>query len=152
VRTERVRDEERTDENKKTLVVIAEPGRFFCSSAFTLVVSVIGKKERDIEDSGELIKQFEYTINHGKYASFGCITYDFQQPIIIPYNNNDKKRYESIIWGPSCDSLDFITKNAKLPELLIEDRLYVENMGAYTISSSSSFNGFHNLKNYYVFY
>lgn len=46
------------------------------------------------------------------------------------------------IWGPTCDSMDCITKTGRLPELSIGDWLYYEDMGAYTVAASSTFNGF----------
>lgn len=50
--------------------------------------------------------------------------------------------FESSIWGPTCDSMDCITKEAKLPDMDIGDWLYFENMGAYTVAAASEFNGF----------
>ncbi|CAG8742786.1 7507_t:CDS:1, partial [Acaulospora morrowiae] len=50
--------------------------------------------------------------------------------------------YNCSIWGPTCDSIDCITKNGFLPELLPGDWLYFEEMGAYTICAASQFNGF----------
>jgi ornithine decarboxylase len=47
--------------------------------------------------------------------------------------------------------MDKIIEGAELPELACGDYLYVENHGAYTLASSSSFNGFHVGKPLYVF-
>ena len=49
---------------------------------------------------------------------------------------------DSSIWGPTCDGLDKINDSCLLPELNIGDWLYYEDMGAYTISAHSAFNGF----------
>jgi len=46
------------------------------------------------------------------------------------------------VFGPTCDAFDTITLSAELPELEINDLVYSENMGAYTIASSTFFNGF----------
>lgn len=59
-------------------------------------------------------------------------------------------KYESSVWGPTCDSLDCITKKARLPELAIGDWLYFEEMGAYTVAAASRFNGFNLSQCFYI--
>jgi ornithine decarboxylase len=71
-----------TDDVDKNVRVIAEPGRYYACSAFTLTTNVIAK--RTIEE--ENAKSFMYYINDGVYASFNCMFYDHAddfQPIII---------------------------------------------------------------------
>ena len=58
--------------------------------------------------------------------------------------------YQSTVWGPTCDSMDVITKDARLPELSIGDWLYYEEMGAYTVAAASRFNGFNLSPVFYV--
>jgi ornithine decarboxylase len=50
--------------------------------------------------------------------------------------------FPTTLWGPTCDSIDKITDATVLPELDIGDWLVFENMGAYTIAGSCTFNGF----------
>jgi ornithine decarboxylase len=50
--------------------------------------------------------------------------------------------YESSVRGPTCDSLDCMTKFAYLLELAMGDWLYFEEMGAYTVAAASTFDGF----------
>ena len=121
---------------------IAEPGRFMVSSSHTLVVNVIGKKK--VGD------RFVYYMNDGVYGSFNCIYFDHAQPEVCPFNERDGPRYPSTIFGPTCDSLDKIAESVQLPELAIGEWCYVENFGAYTQASSSSFNGFSNDRIRYV--
>lgn len=46
-------------------------------------------------------------------------------------------------FGPTCDAFDTISLADELPEdLQIDDLLYAENIGAYSIASSTHFNGF----------
>lgn len=54
----------------------------------------------------------------------------------------EEPEYACSIWGPTCDSMDCITKDGSLPELVPGDWLYFEEMGAYTICAASQFNGF----------
>jgi ornithine decarboxylase len=118
--------------------VIAEPGRFFVSSSHTLVVNVIGKKVRKVNQL-----EFVYYLNDGIYGSFNCIFFDHMTPIICPFNERDGKRFKSTIFGPTCDSIDKIAEGVELPELTVGEWCYVENFGAYTCAASTSFNGFH---------
>lgn len=50
--------------------------------------------------------------------------------------------YKSSIWGPTCDALDQVCETVLLPHLNIDDVIFFENMGAYTIPIASPFNGF----------
>lgn len=137
------------------LHLLAEPGRYMVASSHILVVDVIGKKVKKncppcSSNTKEITKKITYTINDGLYASFNCMTYDHQKPIIIPYNNRDEKKYPSIVFGNTCDSVDKICSDIELPELEVGDLCYVKDFGAYTRASSSSFNGFNDVKIYYV--
>ena len=124
---------------------IAEPGRYFVEKSHTLVLNVIGKKRETYinEDTQETEEIVIYYLNDGVYGSFNCIYFDHKKPIVLPFNErNENKLYKSKIFGPTCDSIDLITKEIMLPELAIGEWVYVENFGAYTTAASSSFNGF----------
>ena len=127
-----------------TIQFIAEPGRFFVEKSHTLVLNVIGKKrETVINDKNESEEIIIYYLNDGVYGSFNCIYFDHKIPIVLPFNErNENKMYKSKIFGPTCDSIDLISKEIMLPELAIGEWVYVENFGAYTTAASSSFNGF----------
>lgn len=127
--------------NMENIRYIAEPGRFMCASSHTLVTTVIGIKTAIDEKTKE--KEFKYTINEGIYGSFNCIIFDHAKPQILPFNERTEKNYyKSVIFGSTCDSCDKISSGILLPKLTIGDRLFVQNFGAYTRASSSSFNGF----------
>ena len=57
-------------------------------------------------------------------------------------STNHLDYFESSLWGPTCDSIDCISKKVYLPELQIGDWISFENMGAYTTAAASTFNGF----------
>lgn len=124
---------------------IAEPGRFMVQESHTLILCVIAKKR-----NGD---KFIYYLNDGVYGSFNCIVFDHQHPEIIPINNNTTSQlYRSQIFGNTCDSIDEIAKDIMLPELFVNDYVYVENFGAYTTSAKSDgFNGF-KIENYSYVY
>ena len=128
--------------------VIAEPGRYMVSTSHTLVLNVIGKKEYLDKETGE--KSFKYYLNDGVYGSYNNIFFDGAKPEIFPYNERNNETYKCIVFGRSCDGLDKISDKCLLPDLAIGEWVYSENMGAYTISSSSAnFNGFKPAKCYY---
>jgi len=145
------------------LKIIAEPGRYYACSAFTLCVSVIAKRvmtqseQQQQHDREAILKQINpptsfidhsksnmYYINDGVYASFNCLFYDHAEcfPILI---NDDRSPsatlYKSSVWGPTCDGLDVINKECLLPDLHVGESLVFRNMGAYTISGAVAFNG-----------
>jgi ornithine decarboxylase len=138
------------DDTKESidLKVIAEPGRFFVTDSHTLVLSVIGKKIKIDKETGK--KRMVYHLSDGTYGSFSCINYDHQVPILIPYNNDDVEKYESVIFGNTCDGLDKICNSTILPELTISDLVYCENFGSYSVASASNFNGFSVTHFFYV--
>lgn len=129
---------------EKHVRVIAEPGRFYVASAFTLVTSVHSKKNIHHPLTDDL-EQVMYYINDGVYGSFNCLLYDHQvvKPILLHKHNEDEKKIRSVIFGPTCDALDQVVDEIELPESVqIGDYIYFENMGAYTLPVASPFNGF----------
>ena len=120
--------------------VIGEPGRYFASATHTLVLNVIAKNK--IIDKETKQVRFAYTLNDGVYSSFNCIMFDHAKPIIKPFNERDGKVYDCTVYGPTCDSMDTISNNCKLPDLAIGESVYIENFGAYTTAAASTFNGF----------
>jgi diaminopimelate decarboxylase len=110
-------------------------------------MNVIGKKI--IYENDEKI--IMYYLNDGVYGSFGCIYFDHAKPTILPFNERDGVLLKSRLMGPTCDSIDLIAEEIMLPELAIGEWVYVENFGAYTVASSSNFNGFKTNVFKYVF-
>ncbi|XP_068136404.1 ornithine decarboxylase [Hyperolius riggenbachi] len=141
------------------VTIIAEPGRYYVASAFTLAVNIIAKKVMlteqsgsDDEDDPANDKTLMYYVNDGVYGSFNCILYDHAhvKPILQKKPKPDERFYSSSIWGPTCDGLDRIVERHELPELQVGDWMLFENMGAYTVAASSTFNGFQRPTLYYV--
>jgi ornithine decarboxylase len=50
--------------------------------------------------------------------------------------------FQSVLAGPTCDSIDVIRENVELPKLEIGDLIVGRVMGAYTWASASEFNFF----------
>ncbi|KAK3537743.1 hypothetical protein QTP70_017867 [Hemibagrus guttatus] len=139
--------------------IIAEPGRFYVASAYMLAVNIIAKKVNmkeqsgsDDEDDGTNDRTLMYYVNDGVYGSFNCILFDHAHvtPIVHKKPKPDERMYPCSIWGPTCDGLDRIVELCALPDRQVGDWLLFENMGAYTVAASSTFNGFQKPDIYYV--
>ncbi|HUW17903.1 MAG TPA: type III PLP-dependent enzyme [Sedimentisphaerales bacterium] len=121
----------------KDIEMIAEPGRFMVATSAVLVSEVIGKARRD----GKIF----YYINDGVYHTFSGVVYDHWIPNFQSLKHG-KKEVCAVV-GPTCDSFDKISLSEQLPgNLQIGDYLYTENIGAYSIASSTRFNGFDGAK------
>ena len=117
--------------------IIAEPGRFMVATAATLVSEIIGKARRD----GKIF----YHINDGVYHTFSGVVYDHWIPNFQSFRRGEKE--VCAVVGPTCDSFDKISLSEQLPgNLKIGDYLYTENIGAYSVASSTKFNGFDGAK------
>lgn len=154
----------------ENLQVIAEPGRFFATSAGILATNVIGRKVFHDKDDNKI---FHYYVNSNIYGLFNNIVFDkaivsfcllkgSEEYRILPrdaamieqsdVSDDDENRlYKSVIFGQSCDSLDEIAPNIMLPELVIGNWMYVKDQGAYSIASASKFNGFELATVKYIF-
>ncbi len=116
----------------KDIEILAEPGRFMVANAGTLVARIIGKAVRD----GKIC----YYLDDGVYHSFSGIVFDHCTYPLRAFKDGERK--VSAVFGPTCDAFDTISVAEELPELEIGDLLYAENIGAYSIASSTYFNGF----------
>ena len=118
---------------KEDIQVIAEPGRFMVATACTLVTKIIGKSVRDGKTC--------YYLDDGVYHTFSGQVYDHQHYPLHSFKDGDLKICAT--FGPTCDAFDTISLADELPEdLQIDDLLYAENIGAYTLASATDFNGF----------
>ncbi|KAI8127024.1 Ornithine decarboxylase 1 [Lucilia cuprina] len=123
--------------------IIAEPGRFFVASAFTLICKIHAKREAR-NPNGKLLTKMYY-LNDGVYGSFNCILYDHQHVTVEHFLDDEAHNlptFNTLIWGPTCDALDKIAEDLQLPDLKCGDFLAFPNMGAYTVPIASPFNGF----------
>jgi len=135
--------------------VIAEPGRFFCTTSTTVALPVVAKRDyssRRRTDEGDIaVKETQYYVPDGVYGNFNNIIYDHAHPVCRPLKEPplDAVMKNSTFFGPTCDSIDVLCKCVPFPNLEIGDWVYFPNMGAYTVAAGSTFNGFERLKLYY---
>lgn len=140
--------------------VIAEPGCYYVSSAFTLAVNIIAKKAAqydkpllpEIEQTRGGGPVFMYYMNDGVYGSFASKLSENLNtiPEVHKKYKEDEPLFASSLWGPSCDELDQIVENCLLPELNIGDWLLFDNMGSGTLGEKSAFNDVQRPPVYYI--
>ncbi|MDD5217131.1 MAG: type III PLP-dependent enzyme [Candidatus Omnitrophica bacterium] len=112
---------------------IAEPGRFLVGPAGILVTQVIGRTFRNNKNY--------YYLNDGIYADFSGMVFDHCKYEFKTLRRGHK--FLSALAGPTCDSFDTLSMNAEIPELYVDDVVYVKNIGAYSSASAvANFNGF----------
>ena len=117
--------------------VIAEPGRFIAAPAAIAVSSVMGKAKRD--------GRWWYYLDDGLYGSYSGQMFDHAKyPVSVLREGGEL--HESVLAGPTCDSIDVIDENILLPELQVGDLVVGRMMGAYTWASATDFNFFKRAK------
>lgn len=118
--------------------IISEPGRYFVDSAFKIATHVILKRKG-------IDGHLHYYVNEGIYMSF-LISFIYEEKlnfsIIRKSPKSEVKEFMSTIWGCTCNSKDKILGDQLIPELSVNDWLIFHNMGAYTNTVSTQFNGF----------
>ena len=117
----------------RKVTFIAEPGRFFAGPAGILVTQVVGRAFRN--------NQNYYYLNDGVYQDFSGIVFDHCKYEFKTLRRGQK--FLSALAGPTCDSFDTLCMDAEIPELYVNDAVYVKNIGAYSCASAvENFNGF----------
>lgn len=113
-----------------------EPGRALVATGMSIVVRVDRRREQILH------------INDGYYGGLGELTRTEFQPemevIRIDENPASGVMEGFSLYGPTCDSVDFIPGPYKLPEdIRTGDWIEIFQQGAYTMSMRSTFNGYH---------
>ncbi|KAL2839875.1 hypothetical protein BJX68DRAFT_247306 [Aspergillus pseudodeflectus] len=138
------------------ITIIAEPGRYFARSAYTLVSQVIGRR-RQI-GSADMLYQ-----NDGVYGNFMNVIMEKERMVPKLYSASGRNEldgfttaaakngqgqrsqgeYRCSIWGPTCDSIDCVARDVTFDsEVQVGDWLIYHDMGAYTMTTATRFNGF----------
>lgn len=115
----------------RSIRLIAEPGRFLVGPAATLVMRVIGKAIRE--------NKLWYYLDDGLYGSLSGQVFDHCK-YQFKFLRGGPTQLSSLA-GPTCDSFDIIARGEEMPEMQVGDLVYVENIGAYSTASATSFNG-----------
>jgi ornithine decarboxylase len=110
--------------------VIAEPGRYLVAPVVTAVATVVGKAERDGRPW--------YYLDDGVYGSYSGQMFDHADYPVETFREGNER--ESVLAGPTCDSIDIVKDAITLPELEIGDLIVGRQMGAYTAATATDFN------------
>ncbi|KAI0463864.1 hypothetical protein LJB42_002872 [Komagataella kurtzmanii] len=139
------------------LKIIAEPGRYFAASAFTLACNVIARRmTTQSSDSTTPTAHAMLYVNDGLYNNLNCVLYDHQLPKGKALTINGRFVYDLqfslpesemkipvSIWGPTCDGLDCISEMTYVSSLMeVGDWIFFDEIGAYTSAAATAFNGF----------
>jgi ornithine decarboxylase len=114
--------------------VIAEPGRFICGPAAISLSTVMGRSRRE--------GRWWYYLDDGIYGTFSGQQYDKMRFPVEPLCGTDRPREACVISGPTCDSLDVVAEDLRMPVLEIGERLLARQIGAYTVACATDFNFF----------
>jgi ornithine decarboxylase len=101
-----------------------EPGRFLVADAGTLVMTVIGKAERQ----GKPWLFVDQSIYAGLLEVIGGWTYR------MTTRKDHLPKHRVTLAGPSCDSTDVLAADTALPDLDVGDQILLHTAGAYTTS------------------
>lgn len=140
-------DEFFPDNTHGGLRVIAEPGRYFAASTFSLITNIIDKRAVDASfvtnneyDAGSA--GFVYQTNEGFYGSFGCRLSAHCEPHCRPLLEFDEtlsaSTYAAIL-GPTLSHGDVVQPVARLPQMQIGEWLLWDDMGAYSMGNRETF-------------
>ncbi|XP_045716011.1 antizyme inhibitor 2 isoform X1 [Phyllostomus hastatus] len=129
--------------------ILAQLGRYYVSSAFTLAVSIIAKKEVLLEqpgredETGSVPKTIVYHLDEGIYGLFNSVLFEntCPTPTLPKKPSTEQPLHSSSLWGPALDGCDCVAEGLWLPQLHVGDWLVFENMGAYTVGMGSLFGG-----------
>lgn len=114
------------------VTAIAEPGRFYARSAYTLVSRVIARRRQMGVAAVQGVPDMLYQ-NDGVYGSFMNVV--MEKEVMVPVlvrrgKSKGNKEYRYSVWGPTCDGIDCVAKEARFgEEVMIGDWLKYMNMG-----------------------
>lgn len=130
------------------VTVIAEPGRYFVTTSSILMASIHSKRQII---SNNVVEKNMYFINDGTYGSLSSVVNEARifVPCIKPSHMLNGPLFCSSIWGPTSSSLDKVVDTVMLPDLQINDIFGFDEVGAYSNTLATEFNGYSHAKTRY---
>lgn len=122
------------DKHFKEQRIISEPGRYLAGPSVLLLTRVIGHTTRND-------KQWVF-LDDGAYGSYSDIFSGKMKFLVYNISELDGQLADTqyVVCGPTCDSLDIIDEEARLPKTQTGDILITPNIGAYSWALSTEFN------------
>ena len=128
--------------SRPNLKVMCEPGRALCAGGISLVTQVVMRRGDRLYLNDGIYGSFD----EQRFASFD----EDYPPTAITLDGRGKaktlagEKRPFRAYGPTCDSADVLPRPVVLPDGIGNgDYILFEAMGAYTVSSRSSFNGYY---------
>jgi ornithine decarboxylase len=128
--------------NRPDLNVMCEPGRALVAQGISLVAQVVMRRGDRLYLNDGIYGSFD----EQRFASFdedyppGGVTLDARGKARLL--SGGKRPFRC--YGPTCDSADVLPRPQLLPDAIATgDYVLFDAMGAYTVSSRSSFNGYY---------
>jgi len=127
---------------RPNLNVMCEPGRALCAPGISLVAQVVMRRGDRIYLNDGIYGSFDeqrFTSFDEDYPPSG-VTVDAKGK--AKFLTGEKRPFRA--YGPTCDSADVLPRPVMLPNAVANgDYVLFDAMGAYTVSSRSSFNGYY---------
>ncbi|XP_072142242.1 ornithine decarboxylase-like [Dermacentor andersoni] len=115
--------------------IIAEPGQFFITSCYVLVVQVIGKRHRDILVDGISQPHQDVFINESRNNCVSRPLYDFLDVRYWPLEEPLERAHNQLttVWGGTCDPMDCLDNAKPLFDVRVGEWLLMDNIDAFHI-------------------
>ncbi|NXE04330.1 AZIN2 inhibitor, partial [Lophotis ruficrista] len=124
--------------------IVARPGRYYVTSAFTLAASITAREEVPVEQPGSDGRWDGGTA--GRWDRPPCVPEPPPSPLPAPLQRKspaarraspcpDRPSRGSSLRGPAGRAEDRIADGLQLPELQVGDWLIFEDMGAYAVAA-----------------
>ncbi|KAL9824896.1 antizyme inhibitor 2 isoform 1-T2 [Geothlypis trichas] len=125
--------------------IIARPGRYYVTSAFTLAVSITALEEIPVEQPGSdeeecgSKRSLVYHLSDGIYGAFSCLLFDSPcpRPRLHKRPCPEQPWHSCSLRGPRGHGEGAsIAEGLRLPQLHVGDWLIFGDMGAYSVPTS----------------
>ena len=124
------------------LPVMCEPGRALVAQGLSLVTQVVMRRGDRLYINDGIYGSFDEQRFAGFDEDYPAKAYRLEGGKSARPVTGEKRPFRT--YGPTCDSMDVLPRPQMLPDCVAPgDFLVFDAMGAYTVSSRSSFNGYY---------
>ena len=119
------------------VTIMSEPGRGVSGPAMVSISHVLGVSERGGKPW--------YYLDDGVYGAYSGVICEHGEYPIVSLKELEQPNItliDSVLAGPTCDSIDVIADAIPLPALEVGDVIIGINMGAYSVATTTDFNMF----------
>jgi ornithine decarboxylase len=128
--------------NLPGLPVMCEPGRALVGQGISLVTKVLMRRGDRLYLNDGIYGSFDEQRFAGFDEDYPPTAINLDAKGRAKILSGDKRPFRA--YGPTCDSADVLPRPQMLPNsIATDDFVLFDAMGAYTVSSRSSFNGFY---------